>query len=370
MKGEYFILKIALLFLGSLVFSSLVNRIFLKFSRNLGIRNIDDKVIRWNTTSKPAFGGISFFIVFLLVLSQYQILFPNQYTPFDLTLVGIVIATSLGFLAGLTDDAFNTNPLLKSMAQATCAIVLISTGCYIKVFEFEWLNYILTFLWVVGLMNSINMLDNMDAVTTVASIFALLGMLTVILFDQEFMNPYFVLVIGLIGALLGFLFFNWHPSKMYMGDTGSQFLGVILAALSIQFLWNHHAVEHDIVSRQFVLPLLAFLVPLSDTVTVTINRISRGQSPFVGGRDHTTHHLSYLGFSDQSAALLIAGVGICSTVMLLIALSIKHWSHLFTILFSGYAFLVFLSLFLVTKPAIFKKKDKDEGNQQGLSQSA
>ena len=370
MRGEYFILKVASLFLGSLLFSFLINRIFLKFSKNLGIRNIDDKVIRWNTTSKPAFGGISFFIVFLLVLSQYQIFFPNQYIPFDLRLIGIVVATSLGFLVGLADDAFNTNPMLKSIAQALCAIILIVTGNFIEVFEWEWLNYALTFLWVVGLMNSINMLDNMDGITTIASIFALLGMLTVILFNRSLDSTYFIIVLGLIGSLLGFIFFNWNPSKMYMGDTGSQFLGVVLAALSIKFLWNHSATEHEIVSRQFILPILAFLVPICDTTTVVINRISKGKSPFVGGKDHTTHHLSYLGFSDQSVALLIGGIGIVSTVILLVALSIKSWTHLFTILFSLYAILVFVSLFLTTKPHLFIKKKSHDEKEEKFNKSA
>lgn len=368
--GEYFILKIATLFLMSLVFSILINRIFLKFSKNLGIRNIDDKVIRWNTTSKPAFGGISFFIVFLLVLSQYQIFFPLQYLPFDLKLIGIVGATSLGFLAGLADDAFNTNPILKSLAQSLCALILIGTGSYIDIFEYDWLNYLFTFIWVVGLMNSINMLDNMDGITTIASLFALIGMLTVVLFEKEFDTPYFIIVIGLIGALLGFLFFNWNPSKMYMGDTGSQFLGVLLAALSIKFLWNHQHNEHEIVSRQFILPILTFLVPLVDTTTVTINRLSRGKSPFVGGKDHTTHHLSYLGLSDQSVALIVAGIGIFSGVVLLIALSITKWTHLFTILFTAYAFLVFLSLFLITKSKHSKPNVTHEISKQNLSKSA
>ena len=368
--GEYFVLKVSCLFLGSLLFSFLINRIFLKFSKNLGIRNIDDKVIRWNTTSKPAFGGISFFIVFLLVLSQYQIFFPNQYTPFDLKVIGIVVATSLGFLVGLADDAFNTNPILKSIAQATCAIILIATGNYIDIFYTEWMNYALTFVWVVGLMNSINMLDNMDGITTIASIFALLGMLTVIAFNRTIDPSYFILALGLIGALLGFLFFNWHPSKMYMGDTGSQFLGVILAALSIKFLWNHSPTEHDVVSRQFILPLLAFLVPICDTTTVVINRIAKGKSPFVGGKDHTTHHLSYLGFSDQSVALIVGGLGIISTVILIVALSIKNWTHLFTILFAAYALLVFVSLYLTTKPHLFKKKSEHEKEDQNFSQTA
>lgn len=326
----------------------------------MGIRDIDDKAIRWNSASKPAFGGISFFIVFLLVLSQYQIFFPNQYTPIDLKLIGIVIAACLGFLVGLADDAFNTNATLKSIAQALCAITLIATGNSICVFEVEWLNYAITFLWVVGLMNSINMLDNMDGITTIASIFALIGMLIAIVFNKTFESSYFVLVVGLIGVLLGFLFFNWHPSKMYMGDTGSQFLGVVLAALSINLLWNHSAVEYPATARQFILPILAFIVPLSDTVSVVINRISNGKSPFVGGKDHTTHHLSYLGLSDQSVGLLVAGLGIFSSVVLLIALSIKNWTHLFTILFGLYAALVFVSLYLTTIPKLFGKDPKED----------
>ena len=209
-------------------------------------------------------------------------------------------------------------------------------------------------------MNSINMLDNMDGITTIASIFALIGMLTVIVFNRNFESSYFVLVLGLIRALLGFLFFNWHPSKMYIGDTGSQFLGVVLAALSIKFLWNHSATEYHTTSRQFILPILAFIVPLSDTASVVINRISKGRSPFVGGKDHTTHHLSYFGLSDQSVALLVAGLGIFSTVMLLITLSIKNWTHLFTILFGFYALVVFVSLYLTTKLKLFEKKPKED----------
>lgn len=363
--NQFLIIKLSLIFLGSLIFSVLINRIFLKFSRNLGIRNLDENLIRWNSSSKPSFGGISFFIVFLLVLLLYQVLFPKAIASFDLNLIGVVAACSIGFLVGLTDDAFNTNPSLKFLAQAICAATLIITGNYIQLFDNQWLNFALTFLWVIGLMNSINMLDNMDGVTTIASIFALIGMLTVIYINKEYSNTYFILIIGLLGGLIGFLYFNWHPSRMYMGDTGSQFLGVVLAALSIQFLWNNEvALADKITSRQFILPLLAFLVPISDTTTVTINRLLKGQSPFVGGKDHTTHHLSYLGFSDQSVSLIVGGIGLVSTVLMLIALSIENWTHLFTILFSTYALVVFLSLYLITKERFSGNKKKHESQSE------
>ena len=155
-----------------------------------------------------------------------------------------------------------------------------------------------------------------------------------------------------------------------MGDTGSQFLGVVLAALSIKFLWNHAPNEHEIVSRQFILPILAFIVPLSDTTTVVINRLAKGKSPFVGGRDHTTHHLSYLGLSDQSVALIMGGIGIFSAVILLIALSINNWTHLFTILFALYALVVFVSLYLTTKPKLWGKEKLEKNEEQPFSKSA
>ncbi len=357
--GDFFLVKVIFVFLSGFIFSILINKLFLKFSKNLGIRNIDDQVIRWNTTSKPALGGISFFIIFLFQLSIYPILFPEGNYEFDLKLIGIVGASTLGFLIGLADDAYNTNPSLKSLAQALCAILLISTGTYIHLFDVFWLDSLITFIWVVGLMNSINMLDNMDAVTTVASIFALLSMFLVVLFQSDFSAVYFVLLLGLMAALLGFLFFNWHPSKMYMGDTGSQFLGVILAALSIHFLWNYSNDSEINLSRQIILPVLAFLVPLCDTTSVVINRISKGKSPFVGGKDHTTHHLSYLGLSDQSVAFILAGIGLISALLLLIALSLKEWVHLFTILFSLYILSVFLSLFLITRLSKPNKQSDD-----------
>ena len=372
--GNYFILKIGIIFLGSFAFSVIINRIFLRFSRNLGIRNLDEKIIRWNTTSKPSFGGISFFIVFLLTLSFYQITFPKQNSPFDFELIGVIIATSIGFLVGLADDAFNTIPSLKLIAQSVCALILIGTGNSIQLFDIQWLNFLVTFLWVIGLMNSINMLDNMDAVATIASISALISILIVQVYFHSINHVYFVMTIGLIGALLGFLFFNWHPSKMYMGDTGSQFLGILLAALSIKYLWNFQEEPTSIIvntiSKQFILPLLAFLVPLCDTTTVTINRIARGQSPFIGGKDHTTHHLSYLGFSEQSVALIIGGIGLISTVLLVISLSIFPWSYLFTIIYCMYAIVVFLSLFLVTKGIFSKQKNDGHQNENQFNQSA
>lgn len=351
--SEAWLIKIVIIFLTSLVFSILINRLFLKFSKNLGIRNIDDQVVRWKTTSKPSFGGISMFIVFLMLIALYSVFFPDNSNYVNIQLIGVIISCCVGFLIGLTDDAYNTNPLLKSIGQAFCALVLIVTGSYINLFDTMAYNYVISFFWIVGLMNSINMLDNMDGVATVASISALVSMLIVIFYLKNFEGISLVLVIGTIGALIGFLFFNWNPSKMYMGDTGSQFLGILLAALSIKYLWNYNASLDT--SRQFLLPILAFIYPLSDTTSVVINRLLKKSSPFVGGRDHTTHHLSYAGFSDSLVAFTVGGIGLISATLILLVVVFDFWNHMFTILFGAYILLTFVSLYLVTK--IFKAKD-------------
>jgi UDP-GlcNAc:undecaprenyl-phosphate GlcNAc-1-phosphate transferase len=152
------------------------------------------------------------------------------------------------------------------------------------------------------------------------------------------------MLIGVLGALFGFLFFNWHPSRIYMGDTGSQFLGVFLASTSILFFWNFKDpnVTVFIQLRQFVVPMLLFSVPLIDTTTVTFRRLLRRQSPFVGGKDHITHHLAYLGLSDIMVAvtLIVASLIPLPFVMLLV-LNIVPWGGWVTVAAFAYFAVVF-----------------------------
>lgn len=195
-------------------------------------------------------------------------------------------------------------------------------------------------------MNSLNMLDNMDAITTTVSISIMLSALTVLIFHQELNSIYFIILIGVIAAMTGFLYFNWHPSKMYMGDTGSQFIGVFLAAIGIKFFWNESPPSGDLISaRNLLLPMIVFIMPIIDTTCVTINRLAAGKSPFVGGKDHTTHALVYLGLNDKQVAMVFCFITIISVLLVfLIEKYITAWTHLYTLLFAGY-FMALLSVF-------------------------
>lgn len=154
--------KHIIFFLGTIVFSFLINNILLKFVRTLGIRNQNETTIRWSEQVKPALGGLSFYIVFLLSITLHPFIFSYSASSIDFQFTGVIGAISLGFLMGLADDAYNTKPLLKLITQITCGVILIYSGTFITVFDSQILNYGLTILWVVGLMNSINMLDNID----------------------------------------------------------------------------------------------------------------------------------------------------------------------------------------------------------------
>ncbi len=346
-------------FIVSLVFSVLINRLFLKFSKNLGMRNVDESIVRWETKSKPAFGGISFYIIFLLSISVYSIFSPDKSIFHKQQFLGLLLSTSLGFIVGLADDAYNTRPYLKFSAQLICGIILIATGTYITLFDNIYLNYLLTLLWVVGIMNSINMLDNMDAITSLVSVFIIICALFVVYFIGKVDTINFLILTGVLSSILGFLFYNWHPSKIYMGDTGSQFLGVLLSAMGIIYFWNTPFNEGFLSpSKQLLLTAIIFIIPIVDTTTVVINRLAKGKSPFVGGRDHTTHHLSYMGLSDRKVALLLGGIALLSFFMCIYIVTSANWTNANVLFFGLYFLTIFALLYSTTQKNKPQEKSK------------
>jgi UDP-GlcNAc:undecaprenyl-phosphate GlcNAc-1-phosphate transferase len=302
-------------FVVAVLLSLAINYLLLKFSFNLGSRNnLAFKQVRWTSHVKPSIGGISFFIIFLLSWGVYGFLSQERGVVPDKSILGIVAASSLGFLAGLYDDAFNTNPLLKFVLQLTCGLLLTFFDVKIIISNIEFLNILFTLIWVVGLMNSINMLDNMDGVTGSISAIILIGLICVLgITGHSSADFYMLTMTGVLGAILGFLKFNWSPSKIFMGDTGSQFLGVFLAATSIVFFWQFNEGNQGAFQvKPFVLPALFFIIPIVDTTTVTIRRLLRGQSPFVGGKDHLTHHLAFLGLKERNVVLILMATTVLS----------------------------------------------------------
>jgi UDP-GlcNAc:undecaprenyl-phosphate GlcNAc-1-phosphate transferase len=340
----------------SIAFSILINGLLLKFSKNLGIRNYQDYIIRWSAETKPSLGGISFYIVFLFSIIFYAIIFGEDDVFRNAKLLGLLTAGTLAFLLGLADDAYNTRPLLKLGAQIVTGLILVYTGSYLPISTILWIDTIFTVLWVVGVMNSVNMLDNMDGITASVAVFVLLASCFGFywIYGQT-SSIWLVLNFAIIGALLGFLYYNWNPSKIFMGDAGSMFLGLFLAFTSIDSLWHIglHYENHRWIGM--LIALVAFTPAASDTLTVIINRLRKGQSPMVGGKDHTTHHLVYKGLKDYQVTYLFVLLGLLSALLSAFMIYLVSKSYIYPAALCGiFFFLVFGYLFRITQK--FKEK--------------
>lgn len=348
-SSKYLFLTYTSIFCGIVLFSIVLNTILIKFSTNLGIRDHDEKTIRWSSSVKPSLGGITFFFSFLIAALSYGIFFEDIGIFKNKTFLALLGSSGIAFIMGFADDAYDTKPALKSGIQFLCAGIIIATDSHIQISSFEIVNIAVTVFWVVGLMNSLNMLDNMDGITSTVSIFIVLTCLISAIFAGQLTSYYFIIMLGVLGSLIAFIFHNWNPSKMFMGDAGSQFIGAFLAFISIRFLWNNDVGELS-TQKNICLAITAFIAPLTDTTTVFINRISRGQSPFVGGKDHTTHHLSYFGLSDSQVGFVFVGISAISLLLCTIGIKfIDDWQWYHSLIFAAYCSFIFFSLFVLTK---------------------
>ncbi len=348
-------------FASSVIFSLMINILFLRFFKTLGIRNNSDgTIIRWGALSKPSIGGITFYIIFLLSLASYSILFEPNQDSFQLGFVGLLLSCGAGFIIGLADDAYNTRPWLKFGIQLLCGVILILTGISINIFSNELANYALTLFWVVGIMNSINMLDNMDGITATVSIGIIGNTIYRIIHNGDITNVHLLVLIGVFASLVAFLRFNWNPSKMYMGDTGSQFLGVFLAAMGIIYFWNDPYSTGNIATGKLIAATaMTFMLPILDTTVVVVNRISSGRSPFVGGKDHTTHSLALLGLSDRQVALVFVSLATISIGLnVVIEEFLGNWQHVYSLSFAIYFFSLLSFFFYTTRNKRIKGRER------------
>ena len=216
---------------------------------------------------------------------------------------------------GLVDDLFPFKASSKLVAQAVVASILLFFG-----YRLGWTtsmvgDAMLTFFWIVGITNAFNLLDNMDGLCAGTAIIAGAFLLPTALVAGA-IGPAFLIAI-LMGATAGFLFFNAHPASIFMGDAGSLFLGLNLAALTL--VASPDAIGRSGLLSVVAVPVLPLLVPIFDTTLVTVMRLLSGRSPSQGGRDHTSHRLVAVGFSERNAVSilwLLAGLG--GTVALLL----------------------------------------------------
>ena len=325
-------------FSGGLILTYLLNIVFLSLVKRFPVfRTARVSQERWNNAWIPNVGGTAFMVVMWLVLIW---LYGSGKTSEASFWVGAG-AASFGYLHGLLDDHYTITPRLKLAGQAVCATLLWAGGVQIHYFDHTWADGLLTFFWIIGLMNSINMLDNMDGITGGVAL-SILGVCGLFLYGYGLADaPIFTVLMVLAGGLTGFLILNVHPARLFMGDKGSQFWGVWLAYLGIEYFWNTHSATNFHWFRSGMVPILIFLIPIMDTTFVTVLRLWQGKSPAQGGRDHTTHHWAYLGISQKGIALGYFMISLFAGFMAYEAVfEINNWHWIHTAMYLTFIFTV------------------------------
>ena len=275
----------------------------------LGAMDAPNLARKTQTEPVPYLGGVA--IALGITITTFAAVFVGEDNAnfFDLAFTVLIPALSLG-LMGLVDDLRSLSPwprlITQTIVGTIAAFIIVQGGTVGTPFGTSALNTAVSIFWIVGICNSINFFDNLDGAASGAVAIAALGIFF-IAFDrgQELVSA---LTIVTAGATIGFLMWNKSPAKIYMGDAGALFLGVIISVATIR-------VNPGIVPtwKSLMIPIMLLAVPLLDTCVAVFSRIARGLSPLTGGKDHLSHRLVRAGLSRRVAAVsLWSASGVCA----------------------------------------------------------
>lgn len=297
----------------------------------------------------PYLGGAAI-VIGILVVSYSAMLYSSfSLTAFALASSVLLPAFAIAFM-GLVDDLKGLEPwprlLLQTIAAVIVSVILISTHTIGTPLNNTFLDSAITILWIVGVCNSINFFDNLDG-GAAGTVTVITAFIFIIAFSrQQFLVS--ALAIVTAGATAGFLLWNRAPAKIYMGDAGALFLGIIVAVLTIRL-------DPQIAprSKAVSIPFLLMALPILDTTVAVISRMRRGISPFQGGRDHLSHRLIRLGFEPDSAAVTL---WFSAAFFCMIALGIYKKSQAFGYPLMGIGGLIWVGLLIF----FFRVPSEDE----------
>lgn len=297
-------------YLIAFIVSGLVAGVLTPLVARLGYRiqalDLPGEARKIHTRAVPRIGGVAVVIAFFVPIIGLAI-YTNRVSSLlyaDGRLVVAFFAGSLGILAlGVYDDIRGAGAKLKLLVQGTIAVAVWYAGFRIEVLgnpfgqaiQLGALSLPLTMLWIVGIVNALNLIDGLDGLASGVALFACIVLFGVALVDNTILLC--LLLSGLGGALVGFLFFNFNPAKIFLGDSGSMFLGFVLSIASV---WTQ---RKGPTAAALLIPVLALGVPILDTTLSVVRRVGRGQSPFTADRDHLHHRLLAVGHTHRGAVL-------------------------------------------------------------------
>ncbi len=260
----------------------------------------------------PRMGGLAIFLGFLLSMLLF--------VPLDAEKQGMLLGAVIIVVLGMLDDKYALPAKPKFLVQIAAALIAVMAGNQINVlsnpnifspnpvWQLGWLAYPVTVIWIVAITNAVNLIDGLDGLACGVSTISAMSMLVIALLRVNELDVA-VMMSALAGACIGFLPYNFNPAKIFMGDTGSTFLGFVMATVSVNGMFK----QYTIIS--FVVPFLVLGLPIFDVCFAVVRRVSHGQSPMTPDRGHVHHRLIDMGFSQKQA------VGVLYVISAILGLS-------------------------------------------------
>jgi UDP-GlcNAc:undecaprenyl-phosphate/decaprenyl-phosphate GlcNAc-1-phosphate transferase len=259
-------------------------------------------------------GGLA--IITPITLGSFLLLFTSLSIDLKQQLyLGLILPALVIAFIGLLDDIYQLPPWPRFLSQSAVGVItsfmLYLSGAGVEVFDNQLLNSLTTMLWVVTIINALNFIDNMDGLATSISIVASLAMFTLAYLNNQYLVA--ALSLAIFASCLGFLFWNKRPASIYLGDAGALYLGFLLAAISIRI-----DLDNDSAPIRALVLILILAIPVIDTTQVVVSRITKGKSPFQGGRDHISHLLLKRGLSQRLVLFILTTFSVFFAVVAII----------------------------------------------------
>ena len=332
--------NIAIAFLLAFIVSFMATPYTIKIANKIGAVDIPKDKRRMHTKKMPKFGGPAVILGFLVSMI-YLIVIMSIEGSLDLfneqeygkKLLGVLLGIVVIFITGVIDDIKTLKPWQELIGQTIAAIIVVSFGIRIEHLDIPFLyqvgltdvfSTIITVLWIIGVTNAINLIDGLDGLSSGISLISCISLLIIFLMNNSPMIAT-VIVTAMSGALVGFLPFNFSPAKTFIGDTGSNFLGFMLAVVSIL------GVAKTYTAAVIVLPVIVLGLPIFDVIFAIVRRLAKGKSikaVFKPDKGHLHHRLVEKGFTQKQAVLILYGLSASLGMFAIILFDSGIWKAL------------------------------------------
>lgn len=332
--------NIAIAFLLAFIVSFIATPYTIKIANKIGAVDIPKDKRRMHTKKMPKFGGPAVIVGFLVSMAYLLVvmsiegsidLFTEQ--EYGKKLLGLLLGIVAISITGILDDTKTLNWWQQLLGQITAAVIVVAFGIRIEHLDIPFLyriglndvfSTIVTIVWIIGVINSINLIDGLDGLSSGISLISCISLLIIFLMNNSPMIAT-IIVTAMSGALVGFLPFNFSPAKTFIGDTGSNFLGFMLAVVSIL------GVAKTYTAAVIVLPVIVLGLPIFDVLFAIIRRIAKGKSikaVFKPDKGHLHHKLVAKGFTQKQAVLILYGLSASLGMFAIILFDSGIWKAL------------------------------------------